>query len=105
MRSLSFFLAVLMLACGAFDVQAGARDGLARGGLLPLISVMNEAQRVFGGRVLEAELDRDQPPHYELEVLLPDRRLIELKYDATTGRLREIKGPRLETLPALHQLP
>ena len=108
-RCLLVAIAIALPATLAFHAMASdherAREGLARGGLVPLSSIIKDVERVFGGRVLEAELDQDNTPHYELEVLLPDRRLIELEYDAATGRLRKIEGPRLETLPALRQLP
>ncbi len=106
MRPLIALLASVLLAT---SVQASdherAREGLVRGGLVPLSSITAEVQRVFGGRVLEAELDQGSTPHYELEVLLPDRRLIELEFDATTGKLVKIEGRQLETLPALRNLP
>lgn len=76
-----------------------ARAARARGEVLPLVQILNRVERDFGGRVIEVELERDDGQlRYELELLLPDGRVIELEFDARTGELVKLEGARLETV-------
>lgn len=76
-----------------------ARAARARGEVLPLAQILSLVERDFGGRVIEVELERDDGElHYELELLLPDGRVIELEFDARTGELVKLEGARLETV-------
>ena len=75
-----------------------ARTARARGEVLPLARILSRVERDFGGRVIEVELERDDGERrYELELLLPDGRVIELEFDARTGELVKLEGARLET--------
>ncbi|WP_245570627.1 PepSY domain-containing protein [Arenimonas composti] len=60
------------------------RDAVARGELVPLESLLADAERRFPGRVLEVDLDDGE---YEIEILAADGRVAELTYDARDGRL------------------
>lgn len=67
-----------------------ARDAQARGDFVALETLLADAEkRVPGGRVLDVELeDGDE---YEIELLRPDGRVVELDYDAHTGRFIELE--------------
>ncbi len=76
-----------------------ARTARASGEVLPLAHILSRVERDFGGRVIEVELERDDGELvYELELLLPDGRVIELEFDARTGELVKLEGARLETV-------
>lgn len=91
-------LALALLPAFAKD-QDRAREAVRRGEAVPLAQVTEHALRTFGGRVIEVDIDGERRRiEYELELLLDDGRVIELKYEGRTGHLIEIKGQRLETL-------
>jgi hypothetical protein len=76
-----------------------ARAARDRGEALPLAGILTVIQRDFRGRVIDVELEQDDGRlFYELELLVPDGRVIKLKIDARTGSLVKIKGVRLETI-------
>jgi uncharacterized membrane protein YkoI len=92
---LSLFLLI------AFGVQAGserdperdherdherARDAQRRGEFVPLERILADVERQEPGKVIDVELDDDE---YEIEVLRADGSVVELEYDARTGRLIE----------------
>jgi uncharacterized membrane protein YkoI len=105
----------LPLAIGAFSILAlplvpvaagddksdhdRARAALKRGEVLPLRDIVARAEAAFPGRLLEVELeDEDGQIVYDIELLSPDGRLIELLYDARTGTLLKAKGAGLKEL-------
>lgn len=62
-----------------------------RGTIVPLKSLIADALQRYPGRFLEAELERDDGRYiYELEIITRDRRVIELEYDAATGKLLDV---------------
>lgn len=62
-----------------------------RGTILPLKSLIADALQRYPGRFLEAELEHDDGQYtYELEIVTRDRRVIELEYDAATGKLLDV---------------
>jgi uncharacterized membrane protein YkoI len=74
-----------------------AREALKRGEVLPLRDIVARAEAAFPGRLLEVELeDEDGDIVYDIELLSPDGRLIELLYDARTGTLLKAKGAGLK---------
>ena len=76
-----------------------ARAARDRGEALPLAGILTAIQRDFRGRVIDVELEQDDGQlFYELELLVPDGRVVKLKIDARTGSLVKIKGVRLETI-------
>ena len=94
--------AVVLLAC-LLAMPAGAegpsrrdgdsdyaRDGVRRGTLVRLERLLADAERRYPGRVIEVELDDDHD-EYEIEILMRDGRVVELTYDARSGRLLEIE--------------
>lgn len=65
------------------------------GDILPLARILQIAKRAAPGEVIEVELDdADDPddiPEYELKILTPEGRSIELKIDARRGTIIEIE--------------
>ena len=79
---------MLVLPARADDDQDRARDALARGLILPLSEIMNAIKVQAPGRVIEVEFDEDDGQYkYEMEILQPDGRLLELEVDAQSGRI------------------
>lgn len=79
--------ACLMLPAAIADEGSRrARDGVSRGDLVPLDRLLDQARRDHPGEVLEVELDDGE---YEIEILRVDGRVVELTFDARTGRLLE----------------
>ena len=65
-----------------------ARDAVARGEILPLAQVLQQIQRDYPGRVIEVELDDDDDLLiYEIEMITPDGRYVEIEVDAATGTI------------------
>ena len=67
----------------------------ARNGRLPLVRILAIAQRRVPGEVIKVDLDEDDddadPPTYELEILTPDGRVMEIKLDARTGEILDVE--------------
>ncbi|MDX9687481.1 PepSY domain-containing protein [Halopseudomonas formosensis] len=62
-----------------------------QGHILPLHVLIEDALQRYPGRFLGAELERDDGRYiYELELVTRDRRVVELEYDAVTGRLLDV---------------
>lgn len=102
-RSLVGVLAVAaaMSAGGAamarrdYDHEA-ARAALARGEILPLTRILTLVAQQAPGDILEIELDREQARFiYEVRVLTPAGKVVEVKFEAKTGaRLEDIGPPK-----------
>lgn len=96
-------LAILALAAAglaplhADDDHERAREAVRSGRALPLSAVLAAVERDFAGQVLDVELDdEDGVLIYEIELLGPGGRKLELEYDASTGRLLSAEGPGLD---------
>jgi len=91
------FLLALALALLAAPVRADgdhdrARAALQRGEILPLTAILAAAQARVSGRVIGVELERDDGRWiYELELVTPRGRLVEMEIDAATGRILELE--------------
>lgn len=63
--------------------------------ILPLAQILQIATAAVPGEVIEVELDddddEDEIPEYELEILTPQGRSIEVKIDARRGTILEIE--------------
>jgi uncharacterized membrane protein YkoI len=69
-----------------------AEDAVARGEILPLADILQRVQRVQPGRVTEVELEfSDGIRVYEVEIVTPEGRLIELELDARTAEVVELE--------------
>lgn len=77
---------LLPLAAPADEGSRRAREGVRRGELVPLERLLADALRQHPGDVLEVELDDGE---YEIEILRKDGRVVELTFDARSGRLLE----------------
>lgn len=84
-----FAIAVLWCLSQAVFAQVDGRrdheralDARARGQFIPLERILADAERY--GRMIEVELEGAR---YEIEVLREDGVLLELEYDAYSGRL------------------
>jgi hypothetical protein len=94
-----FALLSSVSAHGRPSDQERALSARGRGDVLPLAQILGAVEREFPGRLIEVELDDDDGHRvYELDWLLPDGRVIELKVDARTGAWLSIEGARLETV-------
>jgi uncharacterized membrane protein YkoI len=94
-------VALLSLVAGALadDEHDHERARAAReaGRVLPLATILARVQRTFPGEVLEVELEdegREGRLVYEIKLLQPGGRLVELLYDAATGELLRGERPR-----------
>jgi uncharacterized membrane protein YkoI len=71
-----------------------ARAALEAGQIRPLSDLLAEVERRFRGRVIEAELDRDDGQWlYEIKILPPNGRVFIVELDAATGALLRSRGP------------
>ena len=93
--SLLLVAACLMPSPGATeDAGLSSRDhdrvraAVARGEMVPLETVLADAQRRHAGTILEVELEGNE---YEVELLGDDGVIRELEYDARTGELLEVE--------------
>jgi uncharacterized membrane protein YkoI len=69
-----------------------AREALRRGEILPLTRILPIVQRRVPGDVIKIKLDDDeQRIEYEVKVLTPNGRVIEVELDARTGRILKIE--------------
>lgn len=77
----------LMLDPVSGQAQLDAGRSRMLDSLLPMQDVLAQVQREFPGTLLDAELDRDDNGRwiYEIELLTPRGRILELTIDATTG--------------------
>lgn len=81
-------LFLLPLPAGGQDSGDAARAAVERGEILPLARILAEVQRVHPGQLVETELEIEDGMHiYEIEILTPDGRLIEVEVDAATGAI------------------
>lgn len=77
-----------------------ARAALEAGEIRPLSELLTEVERRFRGRVIEADLDRDDGQWlYELKILPPNGRVFIVELDARTGALLRSRGPVQERAP------
>ncbi|WP_347266634.1 PepSY domain-containing protein [Paracoccus sp. (in: a-proteobacteria)] len=70
-----------------------AREAVARGEILPLAEVLSRLQASHPGQVTEVELARERGRLvYEVGLVTPGGRLIEVATDAATGRVLGVHG-------------
>lgn len=80
------------LAQGRRDHER-ARAALEAGEIRPLAEVLTDIERRYMGRVIEAELERDDGQWlYELKLLPPNGRVFSLEVDARTGEVLSSRG-------------
>lgn len=90
-------LAVPALLC-AQEVEISpdssiARAAVERGEILPLSALLPRIRAAFPGEVLDIAIDLypdGRIEEYEIEILTPEGRLIEVDVDAATGEITEV---------------
>ena len=70
--------------------QEAVRSAVRAGRIVPLQQVVADALRRYPGILIEVELDEDDD-EYEVEILGADGVVMELEYDARTGRLKKME--------------
>jgi uncharacterized membrane protein YkoI len=94
-------LLVLPQSHGATNEGGGKAIEGGPGEVRKLSEILAVARRIVPGKVIDVELesdvnldDEDKAPRwvYEIEILTEDNRVVELEFDAKTGRLLEIEG-------------
>lgn len=66
-----------------------AREASRSGEYVSLQVILADAERRQPGRVLDVELEDDD--EYEIEILRPDGVVVELDYDAKTGKFLDLE--------------
>lgn len=96
MTALSLLLPLLLTTAqdpmrvldGGARQQQAVRQAVEQGRYVPLKSVVQDALRRYPGQLLEVELDDGK---YEIEILGANGVVMELDYDATSGRLLKME--------------
>jgi uncharacterized membrane protein YkoI len=93
-RRLALVLLLLAAAGAAADPDRRdhdrARAALERGEVLPLAQILGAVAAAVPGDVVELELEREDGAWvYEIKVIAPDGRLLEVLVDGASGRLLE----------------
>lgn len=93
-RKIRLFLASMILATMGVSQGAEATDQddalrlQESGEILPLPTILRNAQAIQRGKLLEAEIRQENGVRiYELEIYGDDGRYYDLKFDARTGKL------------------
>lgn len=96
MKTSIAFLGALLVTIGTAIADSDhdrARRAVEQGLILPLKDILARAQQTHPGQVIKAELDdEDGILVYELKILSVDGRVMEVIYDARTGKLLKAKG-------------
>ena len=67
-----------------------ARAAVSAGEILPLAALLPVLEARFRARMIEVDLERDDGRLvYEIEMITPDGRILEVDVDATTGAILE----------------
>ncbi|GGE53704.1 hypothetical protein GCM10007276_33450 [Agaricicola taiwanensis] len=85
------FFGFCLGAAQADDDADRARAGIEAGRLMPLARILDRVRARYPGEVLEVELDSDDDaPEYEIRLLRPNGRIVELGVDGRTGRILDV---------------
>ena len=105
MRRTLLTLLAVSLACPPIALAQERRDherarvALEAGEIRPLAELLAEVERRYRGRVIEADLERDDGQWlYELKILPPNGRIFVIEIDAATGALLRSRG-QVQTRP------
>lgn len=86
-------IAVLLLICLALpahadsDDQNRAREAYERHQILPLAKILSSVRKTYGGNVVRIEYEEKNGRRlYEFEIVDDKGRVIEVQYDAATGK-------------------
>ena len=83
-----------------------ARAALEAGLIRPLSELLAEVERRYAGRVIEAELDRDDGQWlYQFKLLPNNGRVFTIELDAATGLFLRSRGPIQERVASETRAP
>lgn len=69
-----------------------AQDAMLRGEILPLVDILERLAAVQPGAVIEVEIEiEDGLRIYEIELISPDGRILEVDIDAGTGEILSLE--------------
>ena len=90
--NLTIFIITILLSISSYsyadDDNKRARALLEAGDILSLESILVQARSQYAGKILEVELEEDDNlVVYEIELLTLEGKVIELLFDARTGKL------------------
>lgn len=69
-----------------------AREAVARGAFLPMEQILSVVSQVYPGELVEIELEQEDGVwEYEVEIVTPEGRLIEVRLLAATGRILQVE--------------
>ena len=88
-RTLLGSIMLIMVSAGAYgdDDHERARQLLEAGDILPLQQILKNAREIQPGKVLEVELETEHnQPVYEIKLLTDQGEVVELLFDASTGK-------------------
>lgn len=72
--------------------QERAREALLKGEVVPLTQALNVVNKEFGGEVVEVELEEERSGFvYEIKVLQPTGKVLEVELDAKTLQILEVE--------------
>lgn len=94
-------LAVITAVLPAVAASAGdhdrARAAREAGDVVPFAAILEAVERDFVGRVLEAELEREDGRWiYEIKLLAPGGQVLKLDYDGRSRELLRARGRDVE---------
>lgn len=96
MRCVPIMLLALLAAARpapADDDHERAHQARQSGEIVPLSTILSQVEASFDGRLVEVELeDDDGRTVYEIELLTKQNKVIELTYDARTGKFLSAEG-------------
>jgi uncharacterized membrane protein YkoI len=80
------FVAGVQLSAATYEDYEHAREAVDRGEILPLTEILKRVEARHGGRMIEVEFEVEDAGYlYELELIQPDGRIIEVMVDAVSG--------------------
>lgn len=93
-----FVFALLALPAQAGEGPDAARKAVEAGAIKPLSEILAVIEARHPGRVLEAELERDEKAPsryiYEIKMLTADGRVLKIEADAQTADILRVKDRR-----------
>ena len=72
--------------------QERAREAMLKGEIVPLNEALNVVNKEFGGEVVEVELEDERSGFvYEIKVLQPNGKVLEVELDAKSLQILEVE--------------
>ena len=97
LAALAVITAVLPAVAAAAGDHDRARAAREAGDVVPFAAILEAVERDFVGRVLEAELEREDGRWiYEIKLLAPGGQVLKLDYDGRSRELLRARGRDVE---------